>query len=130
MEKYIRLRKPFSSMTKRSKSSPPRSIPHDRDANGNFTTRLNSINHSVDDKIEATFINLLSRVSSMWKILNIGVLTNLFLVPLRCWGNQRSDTYAEPASSRSNRQIRWPSGPSVLEGRRGSGTASSGFRSV
>ena len=128
MEKYIRLRKPFSSMTKRSKSSPPRSIPHDRDANGNFTTQLNSINHSVDDKIEATSINLLSRVSSMWKILKIGVLTNLFLVPLRCWGNQRSD--AEPASSRSNRQIRWPSGPSVSEGRRRSGTASSGFRSV
>ena len=129
MEKNIRLRKPFSSMTKRSKSS-PRSIPHDRDTNGNFTTRLNSINHSVDDKIEAMSINLLSRVSSMWKILKIGVLTDLFLFPLRCWGNQRSDTYAEPASSRFNCQIRWPSGPSVSEGRRGSVTALSGFRSV
>ena len=32
MEKYVKLRKSLSSKSKRSKSSPPRSIPHDRDA--------------------------------------------------------------------------------------------------
>ena len=50
MEKYVKLRKSLSSKSKRSKSS-PRSIPHDRDADVNFVTPLDSIQKSVDDKI-------------------------------------------------------------------------------
>ena len=65
MEKYVKLCKSFSSKRKRSKSSPPRSIPHDRDADVNLATQLDSIQKSVDDKIETMSINLMSRFSSM-----------------------------------------------------------------
>ena len=40
MEKYVKLCKSLSSKSKRSKSSPPRSIPHDRDADVNVATQL------------------------------------------------------------------------------------------
>ena len=65
MEKYVKLRKYLSSKSKRSKSSPPRSIPHDRDADVNFATQSDSIHKSVDDKIEAMFVNLMAKFSSM-----------------------------------------------------------------
>ena len=65
MEKYVKLRKSLSSKSKRSKSSPPRSIPHDRDADVNFATQLDSIHKSVDDKIEAMSVNLMAKFSSM-----------------------------------------------------------------
>ena len=40
MEKYVILRKSFSSKSKRSRYSPPRSIPHDRDADVNVATQI------------------------------------------------------------------------------------------
>ena len=40
MEKNVKLRKSVSSKSKRSRSSPPRSIPHDRDADDNVATQL------------------------------------------------------------------------------------------
>ena len=65
MEKYVKLRKSLSSKSKRSKSSPPRSIPHARDSDVNFATQLDSTQKSVDDKIEAMSVNLMARFSSM-----------------------------------------------------------------
>ena len=70
MEKYVKLCKSFSSKRKRSKSSPPRSIPHDRDADVNLATQLDSIQKSVDDKIETMSINLMSRFLSMLVLVN------------------------------------------------------------
>ena len=65
MEAYVKLRRSLSSKSKRSKSSPPRSIPHDCDADFNIATQLDSINKSVDDKIETMSVNLLAKFSSM-----------------------------------------------------------------
>ena len=53
MEKYVKLRKSLSSKSKRSRSSPPRSIPHDRDADVYVATLLDSVQKLVDDRIEA-----------------------------------------------------------------------------
>ena len=41
--KYIKLRKSLYSKSKRSTSSPPRSIPHDRDTDGIIPTQLVSV---------------------------------------------------------------------------------------
>ena len=65
MEKYVKLCKSLSSKGKRSKSSPPRSIPHDRDDDFNFATQLESVHKSVDDKIDAVSVTLLAKFSSM-----------------------------------------------------------------
>ena len=57
MESYIKLRRSLSSKGKRSKSSPPRSIPHDSDIDISIATQLDSINKSVDQKIDAISAN-------------------------------------------------------------------------
>ena len=43
MLKYIKLRKSLYSKSKRSTSSPPRSIPHDRDTDDIIPTQLDSV---------------------------------------------------------------------------------------
>ena len=53
MESYMKLRRFLSSKSKQSKSSPPRSTPHDCDVDIPIATQLDSINKSVDLKIEA-----------------------------------------------------------------------------
>ena len=66
MEKHVKLRKSHSSKSKRSRiSSPPRSIPHDRDADVNVATQLDSVQKLVDDRIEAMSVQLMARFSSM-----------------------------------------------------------------
>ena len=57
MLKYVKLRKSLSSKSKRSKSSPPRSIPHDRDMDVIMSTQLDSVQKLVDDRIEAMSVN-------------------------------------------------------------------------
>ena len=56
MEAYVKLRRSLSSKCKRSKSSPPRSMPHESDFDHNLTAQLDSVNKSVDKKIEAMSI--------------------------------------------------------------------------
>ena len=43
MLKYVKLRKSLSSKSKRSKSSPPRSIPHDRDTDDIIPTQFKTL---------------------------------------------------------------------------------------
>ena len=62
MESYVKLRRSLSSKGKRSKSSPPRSNPHDSDINISIVTRLDSINKSVDQKIVAMSATLLAKI--------------------------------------------------------------------
>ena len=64
MESYMKVRKSLTSK-RRSKSSPPRSTPHDSDVDQSFATQLDSINKSVDQKIEAMSLSLLSQFLSM-----------------------------------------------------------------
>ena len=65
MEGYIELRKSLSSKGRRSKSSPPRSTPHDSDFDHNLAAQIESVNKSVDQKLEAMSSSLMSRFSSM-----------------------------------------------------------------
>ena len=51
MPKYIKLRKSLSSKSKRSKSSPPRSIPHDRDMDDIIPAQLDSVQKLINDSI-------------------------------------------------------------------------------
>ena len=55
MESYIKLRRSLPSKG-RSKSSPPRSTPHESDFDQILTAQLDSVNKSVDKKIETVFI--------------------------------------------------------------------------
>ena len=55
----------MTSKGRRSKSSPPRSMPHDSDFDQILTAQLDSVNKSVDKKIEAMSYSLMSRFSSM-----------------------------------------------------------------
>ena len=64
MESYMKVCKSLTSK-RRSKSSPPRSTPHDSDVDQSFAAQLDSINKSVDQKIEAMSLSLLSQFSSM-----------------------------------------------------------------
>ena len=65
MEGYIKLRKSLSSKGRRSKFSPPRSTPHDSDFDHNLAAQIESVNKSVDQKLEAMSSSLMSRFSSM-----------------------------------------------------------------
>ena len=64
LEAYIKLRRSLSSKGRRSKSS-PRSTPHESDFDLDLTAQLDSVNKSVDKKIEAMSASLMSRFSSM-----------------------------------------------------------------
>ena len=55
MESYMKVRRSLTSK-RRSKSSPPRSTPHDSDVDQSFAAQLDAINKSVDQKIEAMSI--------------------------------------------------------------------------
>ena len=65
MESHMKVRKSLTSKRRRSKYSPPRSTPHDSDVDQSFAAQLDSINKSVDQKIEAMSLSLLSQFSSM-----------------------------------------------------------------
>ena len=65
MLKYVKLRKSLSSKSKRSKSSPPRSIPHDRDRDDIMPTQLDSVQKLIDDKIATMSVQLMAKFLSM-----------------------------------------------------------------
>ena len=62
---YVKLCKSLSSKSKRSGSSPPRSIPHDHDADVNVATQLDPVQKFVDDIIEVISEQLIASFSSM-----------------------------------------------------------------
>ena len=88
MESYMKLRRSLSSKSKRNKSSPPRSTPHDSDIDHSFVVQLESVNKSVDNKIEAMSLSLLSQFSSMLEKFQPRANTTFFQIPLRCRGIQ------------------------------------------
>ena len=108
MEAYVKLRRSLSSKSKRSKSSPPRSIPHDCDADFNIATPLDSINKSVDDKIETMSVNLLAKFSSMLE--NFQPRLNNPSVPDPSAMLGSSAKLAEPVSRRPTDRTKCPAG--------------------
>ena len=110
MLSYVNL----SSKSKRSKSSPPRSIPHDRDADVNFATQLDSIHKSVDDRIEAMSVNLMAIFSSMLDNFQIRVINPSFPDPSAALGQSATNT--EPVSSRPIDRTKCPAGLQFRKG--------------
>ena len=88
MLKYVKLRKSLSSKSKRSKSSPPRSIPHDRDTNDIMPTQLDSVQKLIDDSIATMSVQLMAKFSSMFEQFLSRDTIFLVPLPLRCWGIQ------------------------------------------
>ena len=84
MDAYMKLRRSLSSKGKRSKSSPPRSTPHESDFDHSLTAQLDSVNKSVK-KIEALSLSLMTKFSSMHenfqRSLNKPSLTDPSAVP-------------------------------------------------
>ena len=108
MEKYVKLRKSLSSKGKRSKSSPPRPIPHDRDDDFNFATQLESVHKSVDDKIDAMSVTLLAKFSSMLENFQVRFNNPSFPDPSAVLGQSATNT--EPVSSRPTDRTKCPAG--------------------
>ena len=65
MEAYMKVRRSLTSKGRRSKSSPPRSTPPESDVDHSLAVKLDSVNKSVDMKIEAMSASLMSKFSSM-----------------------------------------------------------------
>ena len=65
MEAYMKVRRSLSSKGIRSKSSPPRSTPPESDVDHSLAAKLDSVNKSVDMKIEAMSASLMSKFSTM-----------------------------------------------------------------
>ena len=117
MLKYIKLRKSLYSKSKRSTTSLPRSIPHDRDTDGIIPTRLVSVQKLI--MIVLQQCPLIYWPSSHQCLTDISLGTLIFHVhlPLRCWGIQPPVLSQRPVAQLTE------SRPSISEGPCGSGTA-------
>ena len=108
MESYMKLRRSLSSKSKRSKSSPPRSTPHDSDVDISITAQLDSISKSVDQKIEAMSVSLLSKFSSMLESFQPRLNSPSFPDPSAVSGH--SACLSEPPSRRPTVSTKSPAG--------------------
>ena len=73
MEAYMKLRRSLSSKSKRSKSSPPRSTLHESDVDHSLAAQIDFVNKSVDMKIEAMSVSLMSKFSSMLENFQLSI---------------------------------------------------------
>ena len=115
MLKYVKLRKSLSSKSKRSRSSLPRSIPHDRDTDDIMPTQLDSVQKLIDDSIATMSIQLMAKFSSMFEQFqsrdtNIPCFTSSAVLG-------HSATRTEPASRRPTDRIKCPTGLRFQKGR-------------
>ena len=114
MIKYCKLRKSLSSKSKRSKSSPPRSIPQDRDTDEFNQAQLDSVQKLINDSITSMSDNLMAKFSSMFdqyqaRQHNISY-TSSSAVP------GQSATRTEPASRLPTDRITCPAGRRFRKG--------------
>ena len=114
MLKYFRLRKSLFSKSKRSTSSPPRSIPHDRDTDEFNPAQLDSVQKLINDSITTMSDNLMAKFSSMFdqyqfRQHNISC-TSSSAVP------GQSATRTEPASRLPTDRITCPAGRRFRKG--------------
>ena len=108
MESYIKLRRSLSSKSKQSKSSPLRSNPHDSDVDISIATQLDSINKSVDQKIDAMSVTLLAKFSSMLDNFQPRLNSPSFPDPSAVPGY--SACLSEPPSRRPTDRTKCPAG--------------------
>ena len=121
MLKYFKLRKSLFSKSKRSISSPPRSIPHVRDIDEINPAQLYSGQKLINDSIRTMSNNLMTKFSSMFdqyqsRQHNISC-TSSSAVP------GQSATRTEPASRLPTDRITCPAGRRFRKVPRGYGTA-------
>ena len=114
MLKYFKLRKSLFSKSKRSTSSPPRSIPHDRDTDEFNPAQLDSVQKLINDSITTMSDNLMAKFSSMFdqyqsRQHNISC-TSSSAVP------GQSATRTEPASRLPTDRITCPAGRRFRKG--------------
>ena len=98
MESYMKLRRSLSSKSKRSKSSPSWSTPRDSDVDHSLAAQIESVNKSVNSKIEAMSVSLLSQFSSMLEKFQLRANTPSVSDPSAVPGY--SACLSEPASRR------------------------------
>ena len=98
MLKYFKLRKSLFSKSKRSISSPPRSIPHDRNIDEINPAQLDSVQELINDSIITMSDNLMAKFSSMFDQYHLGNIIFLVHLPLRCRGNQPPVLSQRPVS--------------------------------
>ena len=115
MLKYSKLRKSLSSKSKRSKSSPPRSIPHDRDTDDINPAQLDSVQKLINDSIATMSDNLMAKFSSMFdqyqsRDTNISCTSSSAVLG-------HSTTRTEQASRRPIDRITCPTGRRFQKGR-------------
>ena len=114
MLKYFKLRKSLFSKSKRSISSPPRSIPHDRDIDEINPAQLDSVQELINDSITTMSDDLMAKFSSMFdqyqsRQHNISC-TSSSAVP------GQSATCTEPASRLKTDRITCPAGRRFRKG--------------
>ena len=114
MFKCFKLRKSLFSKSKRSISSPPRSIPHDRDTDEINPAQLDSVQKLINDSITTMSDNLMAKFSSMFdqyqsRQHNISC-TSSSAVP------GQSTTRTEPASRLPTDRITCPAGRRFRKG--------------
>ena len=114
MLKYFKLRKSLFSKCKRSTSSPPRSIPHDRDTDEFNPAQLDSVQKLINDSITTMSDILIAKFSSMFdqyqsRQRNISC-TSSSAVP------GQSATRTEPASRLPTDRITCPAGRRFRKG--------------
>ena len=88
MEAYMKVRRSLTSKGRRSKSSLPRSTPPESDVDHSLAAKLDSVNKSVDMKIEAMSASLMSKFSSILENFSLAEIILLFQIPLRYRGIQ------------------------------------------
>ena len=98
MLKYFKLPKSLFSKSKRSISSPPRSIPHDRDIDEINPAQLDSVQELINDSITTMSDNLMAKFLSMFDQYHLGNIIFLVHLPLRCRGNQPPVLSQRPVS--------------------------------
>ena len=113
MESYMKVHKSLTSK-RRSKSSPPRSTPHDSDIDNSIAGQLESIKRSVDQKIQAMSTSLLSRFSSMLDSFQSRANTTSFPDPSAV--PAYSAYLSEPPSRRPTVRTKSPAGLRVRKG--------------
>ena len=107
MLKCFKLRKSLFSKSKRSISSPPRSIPHDRDTGKINPAQLDSVQKLINDSITTMSDNLMAKFSSMFDQYQSRHIVFLVHLPLRCRGNQSPVLSQRPVSQLTESRALW-----------------------
>ena len=114
MIRYVKLRKSLSSKSKCSKSSPPRSIPQDRDTDEFNQSQLDSVQKMINDSVTSMSDKLMAKFSSMLDQFQSRQHDISYSSSSAVPG--QSATRTEPASRLPTDRIRCPAGRRFRKG--------------